>query len=108
MRSIHRFAATSAVIAGLLAIGVVPAIPASASTLAPIPADCHQTGNPLKLTTAITCTARPANQVWEYGAACYIKAGQLRSGYGNEVTGNGTSTITDCPSATNPVFVIIS
>jgi hypothetical protein len=43
-----------------------------------------------------------------YGVSCYLKPGQLRGAYGNEVTGDGTSTISDCPGATNPVFVIIS
>jgi hypothetical protein len=107
MRSIHRFAAASAVIAGLLATSMTTALPASAS-VAPIPSDCHETQPLGSLSTALTCTDRPANQTWEYGVACYLKAGQLRGAYGNEVTGDGTSTITDCPAATDPVFVIIS
>jgi hypothetical protein len=107
MRSIHRFAATSAVIAGLLSIGVVPAIPASASGPAPMPSDCHAlliNG----FTATLTCTARPANQTWKYGVACFLKAGQNTFRYGNNVTGDGTSTATDCAADGDETFYIVS
>jgi hypothetical protein len=107
MRSIHRLAVTSAVIGGLLGIGLTTASSASAGVI-PMPSDCHTLQVAGSLTTTLTCTDRPANQTWEYGASCYIKPGQLRGAYGNEVTGDGTSTITDCPGATNATFVVIS
>lgn len=66
-----------------------------------IPADCTYYGT----TTAdpyMTCTARPAGQKWEFEMNCYIKPGIDPIHYGTLVTGDGTSTITDCVAATNP------
>jgi hypothetical protein len=107
MRSILRFAGSIAVIGGLLTIVLVPAMPASAATQVPMPSDCHALliGG---LTPTLNCTDRPANQTWQYATACFIKAGQYIWKYGTEVTGDGTSTITDCAGGSDNAFYIDS
>lgn len=50
----------------------------------------------------MTCTARPAGQKWEFEALCWLNAYHAGTRYGNEVTGDGSSTITDCVAASQP------
>jgi hypothetical protein len=57
-----------------------------------IPSDCSFTWEG-GLSLALTCTGRPATQVWYLRAGCTIVPG--RAVNGNQVTGEGTSTA-DC------------
>ena len=50
---------------------------------------------------SLTCTSRPATQVWHLLAEC----GDFNGVYGTDVTGNGTSTVTGC-AVSEEVFVI--
>jgi hypothetical protein len=89
-----------------IAVGFMTAAPAaSASTrthpMNAIPPDCTFRVNAATSAASLTCTARPAGQAWELGAACFLKAGTYTYRYGSEVTGNGTSTIPFCPGATD-------
>jgi len=106
--------------AGVLALGLAPAVPAFASSVTArtasvaivrpdvaIPADCTEHST-VQEEVYLTCTARPAGQVWEFGAACLIKAGVYNLKFGNEVTGDGKSTIAFCAGATNFQFVVLS
>jgi hypothetical protein len=120
MMPYRRIAAVSAAAAGLAALAVIPAVPAAAATttavrvgtpgivrpLAAIPADCTLRVS-ITGTVTLTCTARPATQEWEVGAACFIKAGVYNLHYGNAVTGDGVSTISSCIGAENEDFIIL-
>lgn len=65
-----------------------------------VPTDCSFTF--LSGTSqSLTCTSRPATQVWHLLAEC----GDFRGVYGTDVTGNGTSTVTGC-QVSDEVFVI--
>jgi hypothetical protein len=65
-----------------------------------VPTDCSFTF--LSDTSqSLTCTSRPATQVWHLLAEC----GDFRGVYGTDVTGNGTSTVTGC-QVSDEVFVI--
>lgn len=56
-----------------------------------VPTDCSFTF--LSGTSqSLTCTGRPATQVWHLVAQC----GDFKNAYGTDVTGNGTSTVTNC------------
>lgn len=56
-----------------------------------VPTDCSFTF--LSGTSqSLTCTGRPATQVWHLVTQC----GDFRGVYGTDVTGNGTSTVTGC------------
>jgi Calx-beta domain-containing protein len=59
-----------------------------------IPADCTLT-RPSLMVTSMACTNRPPTQQWQIQITCYDSGawGYVR-GYGNFVTGNGTSTVT--------------
>jgi Calx-beta domain len=59
-----------------------------------IPADCTLS-RPSLMVTSMACTARPPAQQWQIQITCYDSGawGYVR-GYGNFVTGNGTSTVT--------------
>ena len=77
--------------AGLAAAGLSISTPAYASSL---PADCtfSQSGYSLSL----TCTNRPAGQVWNLGVTCQITMGPRVPETGNKVTGDGVSSISYC------------
>jgi hypothetical protein len=65
-----------------------------------VPTDCSFTF--LSGTSqSLTCTSRPATQVWHLLAEC----GDFNGVYGTDVTGNGTSTVTGC-AVSEEVFVI--
>jgi hypothetical protein len=65
-----------------------------------VPTDCSFTF--LSGTSqSLTCTSRPATQVWHLKTAC----GDFRYAYGNDVTGDGTSTVTGC-AVSDEVFII--
>jgi hypothetical protein len=51
-------------------------------------------------TISATCTGQPATTQWNINTDCYVMRGVIESGYGNVVTGNGTSTVT-CPNGEN-------
>lgn len=56
-----------------------------------VPTDCSYTF--LSGTSqSLTCTSRPATQVWELGIQC----GDLHGALGTSVTGDGTSTVSGC------------
>ena len=59
-----------------------------------IPADCTLS-RPSLMVTSMGCTNRPTTQQWQIQITCYDSGawGYVR-GYGNLVTGNGTSTVT--------------
>jgi hypothetical protein len=119
MTSNRRIAAAAAA-AGLVALAVIPAASAAASTStrvsspsvlrpqAAIPADCTVLSIPASAEVKLTCTARPATQTWLFNAACFIKPGIYNLHNGNQVTGDGTSTITGCIGAVNYSFVVIT
>ena len=124
MLSYRRIAAASAAAAGFAVLAVIPAGPAAAGTaatagtapragspsivrpLAAIPADCTLRVS-ITGTVTLTCTARPATQEWEVGAACFVKAGIYNLHFGNAVTGDGVSTISSCIGAENEDFIVL-
>ena len=87
----------------LVAFGILPAAtPASADS--GIPADCNVT--PSGITISMTCTARPASQTWQLETRCVgFKPYYL---FGNEVTGDGTSTVRECVNFVRAFFIIDS
>lgn len=46
---------------------------------------------------SLTCNGRPATQTWNLSALCFVQLRRVPAA-GNEVTGEGTSTISNCPS----------
>lgn len=92
--------------AGLLAAGL-SAAPAYASSSGPVPSDCSVTTN--ADVWSMTCTQRPATQVWNMEVECYAP---MIHDYvpveGSKVTGNGTSTWNYCPKGFVNTFVIDS
>lgn len=56
---------------------------------------------------SLTCTQRPATQVWNFRALC-LSGFKFLPGNGNEVTGDGTSTLSNCTDLTDGVFIIDS
>jgi hypothetical protein len=48
-------------------------------------------------TVSATCTGQPPTTQWNINTDCYVRRGVIESGFGNVVTGNGTSTVT-CPN----------
>jgi len=78
--------------AGLVGGGLSIITPAYATS--GLPADCtfSQSGYSL----ALTCTNRPANQVWNLEVTCQITMGPRLNEPGNEVTGDGKSSISYC------------
>lgn len=90
--------------AGLVAAGLSISTPAYASSL---PADCTFTQSGYSL--SLTCTHRPAGQVWNLGVTCMISMGALVPESGNKVTGDGVSSISYCYKLfSSPSFVIDS
>jgi hypothetical protein len=70
-----------------------------------IPSDCSfawEGGTSL----ALNCTGRPSTQAWELQAVCTILPG--RSAYGNEVTGEGTSTASCGTTVLYGIIYIVS
>jgi hypothetical protein len=59
---------------------------------------------------SVTCTARPANQTWEFLQLCILgHVGEYSEAWGNPVTGDGTSNLGFCEAITGePIFVIVS
>jgi hypothetical protein len=99
-----KLALTGVATAGLLTAGLSIATPAYAAS---VPADC--TVQYQEFSVSMTCTARPATQVWNLAATCEVlTAGGLRLPHsGNEVTGDGTSS-TPCPDPEDVTFVVDS
>jgi hypothetical protein len=91
--------------AGLLMAGLTIATPAYAAS---VPADC--TVQYQEFSVSMTCTARPATQVWNLATTCEVlTAGHLRLPHsGSEVTGDGTSNSGSCPNPGAVTFVIDS
>jgi hypothetical protein len=56
---------------------------------------------------SLTCTSRPATQTWNLEALC-MSGFKFLPGDGNEVTGNGTSTLASCLDSIDPNFRIDS
>jgi hypothetical protein len=48
-------------------------------------------------TISATCTGQPPTTQWNINTDCYVARGIIESGFGNVVTGDGTSTVT-CPN----------
>jgi hypothetical protein len=80
--------------AGLLAAGIF-AVPAYASSSGPVPSDCSVSTS--GYVWSMTCTQRPSTQVWNMQVACWswVFHNYLQL-QGSEVTGNGTSTVSNC------------
>ena len=91
--------------AGLLTAGLSIATPAYAAS---VPADC--TVQYQEFSVSMTCTARPATQVWNLATTCKVlTAGGLRLPHsGSEVTGDGTSNSGSCPDPGAVTFVVDS
>jgi hypothetical protein len=56
-----------------------------------VPTDCSYTFLS-DISQSLTCTSRPATQVWQLGIEC----GGLHGALGTDVTGDGTSTVSGC------------
>jgi hypothetical protein len=56
-----------------------------------VPTDCSYTFLS-DISQSLTCTSRPATQVWQLGIECGLMHGAL----GTDVTGDGTSTVSGC------------
>jgi len=56
---------------------------------------------------SLTCSGRPATQVWDLEALCG-SGFKFTQGNGNEVTGDGTSTLADCAYSLDPNYRIDS
>lgn len=56
-----------------------------------VPTDCSYTFLS-GISQSLTCTSRPATQVWQLGIEC----GDLHGALGTDVTGDGTSTVSGC------------
>jgi hypothetical protein len=57
---------------------------------------------------SLTCTQRPATQVWNFRATCKADMIPFAPKNGTQVTGDGTSTLTDCTDQSNDLFIINS
>ena len=99
------FILTGIAAAGLLTAGSTIATPAYAAS---VPADC--TVQYQEFSVSMTCTARPATQVWNLATTCEVlTAGHLRLPHsGSKVTGDGTSNSGSCPNPGAVTFVIDS
>jgi len=85
--------------ATICALGLLPFGSAAADTYSLPPADCQSSVN--GSTVTLTCTNRPANQVWYVDSICH--SGWVDSEVdGNRVTGNGSSAAT-CPFSSHPL-----
>jgi hypothetical protein len=56
---------------------------------------------------SLACTQRPETQVWNFRALC-MSGFKFLPGNGNEVTGDGTSTLSNCTNLTGGAFLIDS
>jgi hypothetical protein len=56
---------------------------------------------------SLTCTSRPAAQTWNLDVLC-MSGFHFIPGYGNDVTGDGTSTVANCTNVSFPNFRIDS
>jgi hypothetical protein len=56
---------------------------------------------------SLTCTQRPPAQVWNLRDLCF-RLGMDYVENGNQVTGNGISTVSDCLGVSNQTFIIVS
>lgn len=72
-----------------------------------IPLDCSFT-YVSGTTQSMTCTQRPATQTWALGESCKTGMVGFIEEDGNQVTGNGTSTLNNCNSAGIGTLNIIS
>jgi hypothetical protein len=100
-----KLALTGVATAGLLTAGLSIATPAYAAS---VPADC--TVQYQEFSVSMTCTARPATQVWNLEALCQVlvAAGLRLPVQGSEVTGDGTSNSGSCPNPSDVTFVVDS
>ena len=58
---------------------------------------------------SMTCTQRPATQVWDIHAWCKTNMGPpFLPQDGSQVTGDGTSTLSNCPELNSGTFIIDS
>jgi hypothetical protein len=71
-----------------------------------IPPDCSFTWISSS-SQSLTCTQRPATQVWNFWAYCYNGLMRYPQG-GNQVTGEGTSTVSNCTGLNDGSFTIDS
>ncbi|HXL92828.1 MAG TPA: hypothetical protein VN969_28175 [Streptosporangiaceae bacterium] len=100
-----RLTLTGIATAGLLAAGLSIGTPAAYA--ASIPADC--TLSISGTTASLTCTQRPQTQVWNLLITCHITDGDFNLAEpGNEVTGDGTSTLSGCYDPHSAAFIIDS
>ena len=53
---------------------------------------------------SLTCSGRPATQTWNLRALC-LSGFKFLPGNGNQVTGDGTSTLANCLDTVDPVFI---
>lgn len=74
------------------------AVTAIAAASGPIPSDCSLASINGQ-TMSLTCTDRPSSQEWNLITSCLGAPVFLVHGFGNHVTGDGTSTAT-CLSGT--------
>ena len=56
---------------------------------------------------SLTCTQRPATQVWNLQVYCYHLLQRYPQG-GNQVTGEGTSTVSNCTGLNDGSFYTVS
>jgi len=94
--------------AGLLAAGLCIGTPAAHA--ASIPADCTLSiPGAFGTTASLTCTQRPRGQVWNLQITCFIQDGDFNLPEpGNQVTGDGTSTLSGCDNPHSAAFIIDS
>jgi hypothetical protein len=71
-----------------------------------IPLDCSFTWISSS-SQSLTCTQRPATQVWNFQVYCYNGLIRYPQG-GNQVTGEGTSTVSNCTGLNDGSFFIDS
>ncbi|MGH3187274.1 MAG: hypothetical protein ACRDPY_31105 [Streptosporangiaceae bacterium] len=99
MRYVRRISLTAGA-AGMLLVGLIP--PAMAATTitsgtssgyGQIPADCSLASVGAE-SMSLTCTDRPSGQHWNLDIACLGAPVFFVHGFGNHVTGDGTSTAT--------------
>jgi hypothetical protein len=98
-------ALTGIATAGLLATGLSIAAPAYAAS---VPADC--TVQYQEFSASMTCTARPATQVWNLQVTCRSQEapGIYVTVQGSKVTGDGTSVSGNCFDPGIVTFIIDS
>jgi hypothetical protein len=114
----YAFSRRPAVCLAAVAVSLATLVPVASAATAPaapggmhprdaIPSDCTLTNNNVP-EWFLKCTARPATQKWEIGADCVLKYGVYYFRAGNVVTGDGTSSMEDCPGSIDMGFYPVS